>query len=238
MPAVRFQLGLTGASGTDAAALTGQALAHTGQTGQQIFILGQLHLQAAFSGFCPLGENVQNQGAPVQNGHAEDFLQCPDMTGRQFIVKNSHGRRRGFDEHPNFLRLALADEAVGIGGMAVLDDFGSADAAGSFQQRFQFFQRFLGGCLVCLEYIGIQAHQHRTLYNVFFKIVFHSYLKLHFIPQNYYITISSHNNTNRAVFTRITTSTAPAQQFAAKSTKSPHCIAVRASHLTSGQNAC
>ena len=37
-------LGFTGAAGADAAALPGEGVAHAGQPGQQILILGQFHL--------------------------------------------------------------------------------------------------------------------------------------------------------------------------------------------------
>ena len=79
MTAVGFQFGLTGAAGADAAALTGQALAHAGQTGQQILVLGQLNLQAAFLGLCPLSKNIQDQRTTVQHGHTQDLFQSPDV---------------------------------------------------------------------------------------------------------------------------------------------------------------
>ena len=73
--AVRFQLRLTRALGADGALAAGARLAlqvrpHTDKPGQQVLILGQLHLQAPLLGLGSLGENVQNQSAAVNDLHA------------------------------------------------------------------------------------------------------------------------------------------------------------------------
>ena len=172
VPAVAFQLGFAGAPGTDAAALPGKALAHTGQPGQQIFILGQLHLQAAFLGLGPLGENIQNQSAAVQHRYPQDLLQGTDMAGRQFVVKDHHARLGKLGQHSHFLGLALADEAVGIGGVAILQDLAGAETARRFKQCFQLFQGLLRGGLFFCKAVCVQAYQHRPLL-LGFKIRFH-----------------------------------------------------------------
>ena len=59
------------------AALTLQMAPHTDQPGQQIAVLGQLHLQAALLGFCPLSENIQDQAAAVQHLNAQQLRQHP-----------------------------------------------------------------------------------------------------------------------------------------------------------------
>ena len=173
--AVRFQLGFAGTPGADAAALAGKACAHTGQPGQQVFILGQLHLKAAFLGLGPLGEDIQDQGTSVQNRDANDLLQSPDIAGRQLIIKYDHGGGCCFHQHFYFQGLTLANEAVGIGGMAVLQHLAGAEAAGGFQKGFQLFHGFVGGDLVFSEAVCVQSHQDGTLLHMFFKCGFHSF---------------------------------------------------------------
>ena len=159
-PAVRLQLGLTGATGANGAFLPFQVGPHTRQTGQQIFILGQLHLQAALFRLGPLGENIKNQGAAVQNRDAQKFFQRPVLGRREIVVKNSHGGFGGLQKLLDLVHLALTDEAVGVGGVAVLEHLGGTLAAGRFQQRFQLVQGGVGGRLLLGEHIGVEAHQH------------------------------------------------------------------------------
>ena len=133
MPLIGFQFGFTGASGADTATLSGEGLAHTGQSGEQIFILGKLHLQTALFGLCPLGENIQDQGASIQHGNTQNFFQRANMAGGQFVIKHHH---RGFGElcqHFYFLGLTLTDKAMGIGSVAVLENFACAKSTGSLQ---------------------------------------------------------------------------------------------------------
>ena len=54
------------------------------------------------------------------------------------VLQNRHGGLRGLDEHPYFLGFALTDKAVGIGGVAILQNFAGAKSACGFQQCFQF----------------------------------------------------------------------------------------------------
>ena len=175
--AVALQFGFAGAAGTDAAALPGKADAHAGKPGQKILILGQFDLQPALPGLCPLGEDVEDQRAAVEYRHAQNILQGPDLACGELVVKNGHGGCRGLDQQPHLLGLALADEGVGVGSVAVLQDFRSAEAACRLQQRLQLLQRLLGGRFMQLEAVGVQTDQHCPLYNVFFKISFH-YLPL------------------------------------------------------------
>ena len=79
MPAIRFQTGLAGASGANAAALTGKGTAHARQPGQQVLILRQLHLKPPFSGLGPLGKDVENQGRPVNYCGSGHVLQRTDL---------------------------------------------------------------------------------------------------------------------------------------------------------------
>ena len=173
MPPVRFQLGLAGATGADAAALPGKARTHAGQPGQQIFVLCQLHLKPAFLRFRPLGKNVQNQGAPVQNGKPDDLLQRPDVAGGKLVVEDDHGSLGRFRQHPHLLGFSLADEAVGIGGMAVLQHLARAEAPCGLQEVFQLVQCAFGGGIFLSKAVRIQSHQNRPFLRLFIKSFFH-----------------------------------------------------------------
>ena len=71
VPPVALQLGLAGAAGADGALLPLQMGPHAHQAGEQILILGQLHLEPALPGAGPLGEDVQDQGGAVQHRHPQ-----------------------------------------------------------------------------------------------------------------------------------------------------------------------
>ena len=228
MAAVRFQLGFAGSPGADAAALPGQAGAHAGQPGQQIFILRQLHLKPAFPGLGSLGENVQNQGAAIQHRDTDDLFQRPDISRGQLIVKYHHGGRRSLHQHFYFQRLPFTDKAVGIGGMAVLQHLAGAEAPGSFQQGIQLLQSFLCGSLLHSKAVRIQSHQHGTLLNVFFHCCFHG------------SSCAPFGQIHLPVLYSIPHKPPGGQLFSCGKTKNPHHIAVMRilSFLTSGRSAC
>ena len=82
MPPVGLELRFAGAARADGCARTGLALEmgpHAGQPRQQIFILRELHLQPALLCAGALGENIENESAPVHDAHAELFLDRPRL---------------------------------------------------------------------------------------------------------------------------------------------------------------
>ena len=85
VPTVGLQLGLAGAAGADGGFTAGGGLAHqvpphAGQPGEQVFVLRQGHLQAAFLRPCPLGEDVQNQASPIHDLDADVLGQDPHLS--------------------------------------------------------------------------------------------------------------------------------------------------------------
>ena len=101
--AVGLQLGLAGASGADGAAAAGGRLAHqmgphTGEAGQQVLVLGQLHLQLALGSVGPVGKNVQDQGVAVDDPAGKVLLQRPPLRGRQLVVKDHQVYVVGLDQ--------------------------------------------------------------------------------------------------------------------------------------------
>ena len=86
VPPVRLQLGFAGALGADGTLAAGTRLTlqvgpHAGEPGQQILILGQLHLEPALPGLSPLGKNIQNQPAAVQHLDAQQLGENPHLRG-------------------------------------------------------------------------------------------------------------------------------------------------------------
>ena len=86
--AVELDLGLTGATATDADAargpatdLPGQRLTPAAQPRQQIGQLGQLDLRLAVPGAGVLGEDVEDQGGPVDDLDLELLLQLTQLAG-------------------------------------------------------------------------------------------------------------------------------------------------------------
>ena len=145
-----------------------QARAHARQPGQQIAVLGQLHLEPAFGGARPLGENIQDQGASVLHHCPGQLLQSPHLAGGELIVEDDHVGVRRPDELGHLLGLALADEAVGVGGVAVLQHGGGAFAAGGFEQTAELLQGALRGGLLGAEAVGVQPDQHRPVNDMLF----------------------------------------------------------------------
>ena len=60
LPPVEFQFGFAGAPPADAAGQARHGRVFRNQPWQQVFQLGQLHLQAALTGLGALGKNVQD----------------------------------------------------------------------------------------------------------------------------------------------------------------------------------
>ena len=97
-------------------------------------------MQAAFGRFGTLRKNIEDQRAAVQHRRLRQFFQRADLRGRKIVVKD-HQRRAGiFGELPDLLGLSLSDEAVRIGGVAILEHLCLADAARRFQKRLQLIQ--------------------------------------------------------------------------------------------------
>ena len=164
VPPVALQLGLAGAAGADGALLALQVGPHAQQPGEQILVLGQLHLEAALPGPRPLGEDVQNQGGAVQHLDLQLLPQHPLLGGGQAVVKDHHVRVHGPDQLPDLRHLALADEGAGVGGVLLLEHRAHALAPRRFQQVGELLHGLLGGILLSLQAVGPQAHQYRPVF--------------------------------------------------------------------------
>ena len=170
--AVRLQLGLTGALGADGALAAGAALAlqvgpHARQTGQQILVLGQLHLESALFRLGPLGKNVQNQAAAVQHLDAQQLRQHPLLGGGQVIVEDDHGGPHVLAVQLDLRHLALADEGAGVRRGPVLQHNTHGLASGGLHQGGELLHGLLVGVLCPFQHRGAQAHQHHFVTNFF-----------------------------------------------------------------------
>ena len=156
--AVAFQLGFTGAAGADAAAQPAQRGAKARQPGQAVFQLGQLHLQAAFAGAGPLGENIQDQGGPVDGGDLQDPLDIADLGGGQLMVEDGQLHPLLLAEAFELLQPAAAQAGGAIQAGAALQH--RAHHLGA--RRFGQLAKLLHGDFRII-FAGIHPGQHRPL---------------------------------------------------------------------------
>ena len=163
MPPVALQLGLAGTAGANGAFLTLQMLPHAGETGQQVFVLGQGYLKPSLAGPRPLGKNVQNKARPVHHRHPQLLGEHPLLGGGQGVVKDDQIRPQASCQLPDFFHLSLADEGAGVGTVLVLQHRAQAGAAGGVQQSGQLLQRIFAGVLRWTQPRAVKPHQHRLV---------------------------------------------------------------------------
>ena len=91
--------------------------------------LRQLDLELAFPSASALGEDIEDEGRPIQDLAVEDFLQVAALGGSQFIIKNDRVDVGPVAEFGEFIGFAFADESAGAGSSQLLktiaDDLGS-----------------------------------------------------------------------------------------------------------------
>lgn len=127
-PPVRLDLGLTGttgghaatAAGTGAAHLTGERLAPAAQARQHVLHLRQRDLRLALTGLGVLGEDVEDEGGPVDHLHLDDVFQVDQLARAELTVADD-GVRPGFENDvPQLQRLAGTDVGRRVGLVAPL----------------------------------------------------------------------------------------------------------------------
>ena len=135
-------------------------------------VLGQLHLQTALLGSGPLGEDVQDQAAAVDDLDAQQLGQYTNLRRRQVVVEDHHGGLLVVHHALDLLHLALADEAVGIGLLPALQDDARRVAARRVHQLRELHQALLVGAVLA-QHRRAQAHQHGVIPG--FLVVFQSF---------------------------------------------------------------
>src|SRR5215468_9753605 len=93
--------------------------------------LRQFDLKLALPRARALGENIKNQGGPIQNLATEKFLQVPALRRRQLVIKND-SIDVGLTTKPGeFLRFARPNEGAGARCLEFLYAIADDLAAGS-----------------------------------------------------------------------------------------------------------
>src|SRR5207302_7070422 len=85
-PPVGLELGLARAPRPDAAAEALQVAPLPDEPGQQVRELGELHLELALARAGALGEDVQDEGRPVDDPEAERLREVALLDARQRVV--------------------------------------------------------------------------------------------------------------------------------------------------------
>ena len=125
---------------------------HAYEPGQQVAVLGQLHLEAALLRLGPLGEDVQNQPAAVQHLDAQQVRQHPLLGGGEVVVKDDHGGLHIFAVELHLRHLALADEGPGVRRGAVLEHDAHGLPPGGLHQGGELLHGFLAGVLLFFQH--------------------------------------------------------------------------------------
>ena len=161
--AVGLDLGLTGATATDAlatgrapAGLTGQVAAPATQALLHVGELGELDLGLTLTALGVLGEDVEDQRRPVDGLDLELVLEVAQLAGRQLAVEDHRvgaGRPHDLAEA---LDLAAADVRRRVGLVAALVDRVEHLRAGGLGQGGELGHGVLG---VLDRSLGPDAHQ-------------------------------------------------------------------------------
>ena len=147
------------------------------QPGQQILVLGQLHLQLTLPCPGPLGENVQDQTRAVQHLDAQLLAQHAHLRGGELVVKHRQIAVVGLDELLELAHLAVPQKAAGVGGGPLLDEHGHGLAAGGLHQGGELLHRHVAGALGGVHAGRGQARQHGAF---FFYFCFVKHIPLSF----------------------------------------------------------
>ncbi len=148
---IQLDLGLAGTPGTDtraagdaAASLTGHRLTPAAQTRQQVLELSELHLRLALTGLGVLGENIEDQGRPVDDLGVNDVLQPAALRGSQFLVNDDGVGLNATHDLSQLAGLAGPQVGCGVGLHAALDDAVEHARTGGLRERGELAQRVLG----------------------------------------------------------------------------------------------
>ena len=148
---VEFDLRLTGSAGADsgtacdaAAGLSGQRLAPTAQTWQEVFELGEFDLGLAFAGFRVLGEDVEDERDAVDDLDLDDVLESAPLAGGEFGVDDHGVGADAGDDVGEFGGFALAEVGAWVRLVAALDERVEDFGTGGFGECGEFADRVLG----------------------------------------------------------------------------------------------
>ena len=143
-PAVDLELRLARTPGADAAALLAEGDAAAAQAGQPVAELGELDLEHPGLTGGVLGEDVHDQGDPVDDVPAEALLEVPLLGGRELVVEDDDVDVVGVGGAPQLLGLAGSDVGRGVGPVAALQHGLDGLGAHGVGQSGELVERGLG----------------------------------------------------------------------------------------------
>ena len=145
VPAIDFELRLTGAAGADAAAEPRQPVARADQPGHEVLELRELDLELAFARARPPREDVEDQLRAIDDREPGFLLEVAQLRGAQLVVDDDEidvqlGAR--LRQHPD---LAAAQVERGVGRGAFLDETQHDIRPGRAGQTVELFEAVIGG---------------------------------------------------------------------------------------------
>jgi len=124
------------------AALAGEVGPGAGEARERIFLAGERDLEHGLPGVGALGENLEDDLLPVDDGEVGEFFPVALLSGRKVVVEDDEIGGVGPGLGGEFLRLAAAEEKRRRG-LAQGDERGAGDAeAEIFHQLTQLVQQF------------------------------------------------------------------------------------------------
>ena len=110
---------------------------------------------------CALGENIENESAPVHDAHAELFLDRPRLRGRELVVDHNEITLVVRYDLLYFLQFARAEKAARVGRLAGLQDHGDRVRARGIHERGKLLHRNFGGALLGVHARCGKPREHR-----------------------------------------------------------------------------
>ena len=116
---------------------------HAAQARIQVLVLGEPHLKAAFATRGVEGEDVEDEGRPVDDLDVlvDDLLEVGLLRGAQLVVEDDKVGGVGAGELRDLLGFAGADERARIGGVELLGGDRHRVRPGGIREALQFRKR-------------------------------------------------------------------------------------------------
>ena len=142
--AVAFEFRLAGPARPDPRPRPGHLKPQSLQVGDLVARQGQLHLEARLRRDRPPLEDLHDDERPVPDRRPRELLQRALLHGGKPLVDDDVTGRPREAEQADFLRLAPADQAGGVGGLPALHDAPQNLYAQGAQQQRQLVEGALG----------------------------------------------------------------------------------------------
>jgi hypothetical protein len=143
-PAVRLQLGFTGASRANAAAKLRHFNAVSCQARHHVVQLRQLDLQLAFPGSRVPRKDVEDELRAIDHPPLDNLFDVALLGWTEVVIEQEHVGIDGSGSARNFLEFAGAYQSCRIGAIAPLQDFANDSCPRAFGKGAQFGEGFFG----------------------------------------------------------------------------------------------